>query len=159
MSTTSAPWGDATAILAAAGVPEDPGYYHEFTAAEEKAVLTVPMRIQQAWELNDPDLFAETFAEDGSLLMQDTQLTSREQIRTFMRDGFGGAYRGAKVRGWPLSVRFLAPDVAVVVSQGGIILAGEEEVSEARRVRVTWVVVNKDGVPRLFSHQSSPLAG
>lgn len=156
MTTTSAPWGDASAILAGAGVPEDTAYYREFVSAEEKAVLTVPIRIQQAWELNDPDLFAETFAEDGSLLMQDTQLTSREEIRSFMRDGFGGAYRGAKVRGWPLSVTFLAPDVAVIVSQGGIILDGE---SQARRVRVTWVVVNKDGVPRLFSHQSSPLAG
>lgn len=151
------PWGDASAILAHAGVPEDPSYYREFTAEDQKAVLTVPMRIQHAWELNDPELFAETFAGNGSLLMQDTQLTSREQIRSFMEAGFGGPFRGARVRGGPLSVTFLEEDVAVIVSEGGIMLAGESEISDQRKVRVTWVVVRTDGVPRLLSHQSSPL--
>jgi uncharacterized protein (TIGR02246 family) len=159
MTTEQSQWGDASSILADAAIPEDPSYYRSFTRAEEKAVLTVPMRIQQAWEINDPDLFAETFTDNGSLLMQDTQLTSREDIRSFMRSGFQGPFQGARVRGWPLSVSFLAEDVAVVVSQGGIILSGESEVSDQRKVRVTWVVVRQDGGLRLLSHQSSPLAG
>ncbi|MEE4543365.1 SgcJ/EcaC family oxidoreductase [Streptomyces sp. V4-01] len=159
MSTEQSHWGDASSILAEAAIPEAPSYYRSFTRAEEKAVLTVPMRIQHAWELNDPDLFAETFADNGSLLMQDTQLTSREDIRSFMRDGFQGPFKGARVRGGPLSMTFLTDDVAVVVSEGGIILSGEDDVSPQRRVRVTWIVVREQGGLRLLSHQSSPLAG
>ena len=85
--TTTTSWGDASMLLAEVGVKEDTSYYREFTGENEKAVLTVPMRIQAAWAANDPDAFADTFAENGSLLMQDTQLTSREQIRSYMAEG------------------------------------------------------------------------
>src|SRR5947209_5168501 len=100
-------WGDAAEILAAAGIAEDTSYYREFTGEDEKAVLTVPLRIQEGWERNDADAFAETFTENGSLLMKDNQLSSREEIRDYLKAGFDGELRGARVRGWPLSVKFL----------------------------------------------------
>ncbi len=156
---TPTTWGDAAEILAAAGIAEDTSYYHEFTGQDEKAVLTVPMRIQEGWERNDADYFAETFAENGSLLMKDEQLTSREEIRAYMKAGFSGEFRGARVRGLPLTVRFLGPDTAMVISQGGIILDGETETAPARQVRVTWVIVKQADGPKLLSHQSSPING
>jgi uncharacterized protein (TIGR02246 family) len=153
-------WGAASAHLAAAGVPEDVGFYREFTRAEEKAVLTVPQRITHAWRTNDPDAFADTFAENGSLLVQDIQLTSREQIREYMRKGFDGALAGAKVSGRPLDVKFLAPGVAIAVTEGGVIMKGETEIAPQRRIRAVWVIVlGEDGQPVLLSHQSSPIAG
>ncbi len=160
MSDRTTPWGSATELLAAAGVPEDPSYYRGFTTEDEKAVLTVAMRIQTGWERNDADYFADVFEENGSLLMQDTQLTSREQIRSFMREGFLGGFKGARVKGWPVSVSFLTRDVAVVVTEGGIILAGETETAPERQIRATWVVV-RDGEGRLglLSHQGSPVKG
>lgn len=157
MPPTDRAWGDASQLLADAGVHEDPTYYREFTGDDEKAVLTVPMRIQEAWERNDPDMFAGLFVENGSLLMQDHQLTSREEIRAFMAKGFEDAFRGARVRGFPLSVQFLDDRTALVVSQGGIQLAGEQETAPSRRVQVTWVIVRTEDGPRLLSHQSSPL--
>lgn len=153
-------WGDAEAHLAAVGVPEDAAFYRSFTSAEEKAVLTVPQRIAHAWLTNDADAFADTFTENGSLLLQDNQLTSREQIREYMREGFQGGLAGAKVHGWPLSVKFLAPGVAVAITEGGIIMKGETEIDPSRRIRAVWVIVpGEDGNLRLFSHQSSPIAG
>ena len=152
-------WGDASAILAAAGIEEDTSYYREFTGDDEKAVLTVAMRIQEGWERNDADFFADTFADNGSLLMKDDQLTSRRQIREYMKAGFEGYFRGARVRGWPLAVRFLDDTTAMIISQGGILLEGETETAPERQVRVTWIVVRTGDGLRLFSHQTSPLKG
>jgi uncharacterized protein (TIGR02246 family) len=153
-------WGAASAHLAAAGVPEDPGFYREFTDADEQAVLTVPLRITHAWLNNDPDAFADTFAENGSLLVQDNQLTSREEIREFMRRGFAGGLAGARVHGRPLDVKFLAPGVAIALTEGGIIMKGETEIAPERRIRAVWVIVRgEDGTLSLSSHQSSPIAG
>jgi len=160
VSATATSWGDASAHLAAVGVPEDVEFYREFTDGDERAVLTVPLRITHAWRINDPDLFADTFAEDGSLLVQDNQLTSREQIREYMGKGFDGGLAGAKVTGRPLEVKFLAPGVAIVITEGGIIMNGETEIAPERRIRACWVIVRgADGNLSLFSHQSSPIAG
>lgn len=154
--TTS--WGDASAMLAAAGVREDTTYYRQFTAADQRAVLTVPMRIQAAWAANDPDAFAGAFADNGSLLMRDTQLTSREEIRTYMADGFSGPLKGARVKGWPVEVTFLSDRVALVVTEGGILYADDQDLREENYIRSTWVIVREpDGQLRLLSHQSSPV--
>jgi uncharacterized protein (TIGR02246 family) len=153
-------WGDATAILDGHGVPEDTAFYRGFTAPDEKAALTVPQRIQYAWLRNDPDAFADVFVENGSLLLQDNQLLSREEIRGFMRASFLGGLRGAHVYGWPLEVKFLEPNVAVVVTEGGIIRPGEAEIAPENQIRAVWVIRRSaEGVLNLFSHQSSPVKG
>lgn len=155
MTTTQ----DAATILAEAGVEENHDFYRSFTSPEEKVALTIPQRITAAWRRNDADMFAEVFAENGSLLMQDEQLTSREQIRAYMAAGFAGGLRGAHVTGWPLSVTYLADDIAMVVTQGGIVLDGETEIAPDRRIRAMWVIALRDGRWQLVSHQSSPIGG
>lgn len=157
MSVTDAPPSKASAILARYGVEEDFSFYRSFTSEDEKAVLTVPQRIQDGWRRNDADFFASHFVENGSLLMQDNQLTSREQIREYMAAGFESYFKGARVTGWPLAVRFLSDGVAMAVTEGGIILDGETEIAPSRRIRAVWVVVERDGEWKLFSHQSSPV--
>jgi uncharacterized protein (TIGR02246 family) len=160
MTTAVTSWGDASQILAAAGVAEDTSYYRQFTGADEKAVLTVGLRIQAAWAANDADIFASIFAENGSLLMQDDQLTSRAEIRSYMAKGFAGPFQGARVTGWPLYLEFLNDEVAVLVTQGGILLSGDKEVNPEREIRATWVIVKRaPGKLELLSHQSSPLKG
>jgi uncharacterized protein (TIGR02246 family) len=160
MTTTTTPWGDATELLTAAGVEEDPNYYHEFDSPDQKAVLTVPQRIQEAWLRNDPDMFAEIFTENGSLLMRDDQLTSREEIRDYMSKGFQGPFKGAHVKGFPMSMRFLDDNVAVAVTGGGIIMAGQTEMAPEAEIRAVWIIVREDdGQLRLLSHQSSPVKG
>lgn len=158
MSTTAAS-GSASAILAAAGVEEDWSYYGPFVGDRERAVLTVCMRIQHAWAVNDPDRFAALFTENGSLLMRDEQLASRAEIHAHMAAGFRGPYQGARVKGWPVSVTFLTDDVALVITEGGIIMAGESDLAPERLIRATWVIVRQGDDWRLMSHQSSPVRG
>ncbi|MBI1757946.1 MAG: SgcJ/EcaC family oxidoreductase [Actinobacteria bacterium] len=157
-STTS--WGVASTILATAGVPEDMSYYRNFAGENERAALTVAMRIQAAWAANDADAFAEMFAENGSLLMRDSQLTSREEIRAYMALAFNGSHEGAHVKGWPIEVKFLTDDVAVVVTEGGILMPGDTDIAADNQIRATWVIVKQpDGQLKLASHQSSPIKG
>ncbi|GAA4705970.1 SgcJ/EcaC family oxidoreductase [Phytohabitans rumicis] len=153
-------WGDASAILAEAGVPEDASYYRQFTAPDEKAALTVAMRIQAAWAANDANIFAGIFTADGSLLMRDTQLVGREEIRSYMAEGFAGRLRNARVKGWPIAVRFLTGDVAMVVTEGGIVLPHDADLLPGNLIRATWIIVRRpDGPPCLVSHHSSPVKG
>jgi uncharacterized protein (TIGR02246 family) len=158
VSTNS--WGNAREILAAHGVEEDSSFYREFTEADQKAVLTVPQRISNAWLRNDADAFADVFTENGSLLLQDNQLVSREEIRGYLRASFTGGLKGAHVHGWPLDVKFLEPGVAIAITEGGIIQAGESEIAPHNQIRAVWVIrLDENGEPRLFSHQSSPVKG
>jgi uncharacterized protein (TIGR02246 family) len=149
----------ASEILAGFGVEEDTSFYRSFTDEAEKAVLTVPLRIMAAWRTNDPNAFAAVFTDNGSLLMQDKQLSSREEIRAYMAAGFQGPLKGARVTGWPLDVNYLTEEVAVVVTQGGIMFAGDTELLREREIRATWVIVARDGEWKLLSHQSCPIAG
>ena len=160
MTEESSTWGDASTMLETAGVAEDPSYYRQFTGADEKAALTIGLRIQAAWAANDADAFADVFAENGSLLMRDEQLKSRAEIRSYMADGFAGPFRGARVTGWPLEVKFLDDDVVCFVTQGGIVLATDDELLPEREIRAVWVAVRRaPGKLELMSHQSSPIKG
>lgn len=159
VSAATIPPSSASAILAAAGVEEDHSFYGPFTTEEQKAVLTVPQKIRAAWADNDADAFADVFVENGSVLLRDDQLTSRAEIHSYMTAGFEGSYSGARVYGWPLAVRFLGDHVALVVTQGGIILDGEDEIAPEREIRASWIVVRHGPAWKLLAHHSSPVAG
>lgn len=156
---TSQIWGDASSILAASGLPEDQEYYREFTDDDSRAVLTAGQRIACAWKANDADLFADSFTEDGSVLIGDEQLTSREQIRSHMSAAFQNEFEGAHVVGWPLLVRQLSAHTTLFVTEGCILYPGESEAVPERMIRATWVVRKEQDYPRLVSHQTSPVAG
>ncbi|XVV01003.1 SgcJ/EcaC family oxidoreductase [Actinosynnema sp. CA-248983] len=159
-TTDEVSWGDAAEILAAAGVPDDPDYYGAFTSPAQKAVLTVPLRVQAAWAANDADAFADIFTENGSELIGDDQMTSREEIRAYMTAGFAGVFKGSRVRGWALSLKFLSDDVALLVTGGGVIFAGADDIAPEHELRSTWVILREaPGRLRLVAHQSSPIKG
>jgi uncharacterized protein (TIGR02246 family) len=127
---------------------------------DEKApALTAPLRAMAAWDDNDADAFADVFIENGSILLDDDQLTDRDAIRTYLRDAFAGRFRGTRVVQDPIEVKILAPDVAVVITEGGVVYEDETKVAANRAVRATWVSVRREGEWRLFSQQSSPIAG
>src|ERR671926_1890379 len=92
----------------------------------DNSPATAVGRIVAAWAVNDADAFAEVFVEDGTMVLPgDVHLTSREQVRTFMREGYEGRYRGSRVTGRPLSMSQVTDDVAIVTTEGGV-LYGEE---------------------------------
>ena len=95
-------------------------------AADKAAVAAVPGRIVAAWASHDGDAFARVFTEDGSMILP-------------------GLY-----------LRFLGRDAAVVTTQGGVLAAGQTEVSDDSAIRASWVVVRQDGEWLLAAYQNSP---
>lgn len=53
--------------------------------------------------------------------------------------------KGSSVIDDPRTVRFPAPDVAIVVSRSGVLMAGEPEPSADRWVYATWTLLRRDG--------------
>lgn len=130
------------------------------SSPEAAAIAGVPQRIIAAWANNDADGFAEVFTENATLILpNDVYLTSREQIRAFMKAAFAGPYKGTKVFGEPVGLQVLSGDVAVLVTKGGVLAPGETEVAAERAIRATWVVTKQDSDWLIAAYQNTPVGG
>lgn len=125
-------------------------------SADQAAVAALPGRLVEVWAAHDADGFADLFTEDGTLILPGIYLNGREALRGFMTEAFKGPYKGTRVTGQPLNLRFLDTDVAILLTEGGVIAAGETELSDAAAIRASWLVVRRDGQWRLAAYQNSP---
>jgi uncharacterized protein (TIGR02246 family) len=133
-------WGDASELLAAAGVTEVSSDYLTLGGEEQRAALSVAMRLLAAATAKDPDAFADVFAENGSLVQYDDELRNREEIRAYVRAAFGGPFRDCRVAGRFLHFDFLTDDVAMLVEETSILLPGEQSPAPERIYRAMWVI-------------------
>ncbi|GGZ48852.1 hypothetical protein GCM10010387_49060 [Streptomyces inusitatus] len=122
------------------------------------AIAGVPGRIVAAWADNDADAFAEVFAEDSTLILPgDVFLRGREEVRAFMTRAYQGPFKGTRVFGEPLSLRRLAPDVAMVITKGGVLAPGDTEVAPERAIRAGWLLTRHDGEWLITAYQNTPI--
>jgi uncharacterized protein (TIGR02246 family) len=126
------------------------------TSADQVAVAALTQKVIAAWAYHDADGFADTFTEDGTMILPGIYKAGREQIREYLKDAYANQYKGTQVTGRPLSLRFLGSDVALLLTQGGVLGAGESEVSDDQSIRASWLVVREDGEWKLAAYQNSP---
>jgi uncharacterized protein (TIGR02246 family) len=100
--------------------------------ADRQAVLDVLAHRYRAWEAGDAETFAAGYAEDASVIQPGVYEKDREEIRTNMAAAFAGPLSGSPVAARPVNVRFLTGDTAIVVSENGIILPGQDAVAGER---------------------------
>ncbi|MDI1461458.1 SgcJ/EcaC family oxidoreductase [Catellatospora sp. KI3] len=132
-------------------------YYGKFTSDKEKEALSVPVRLVSAWSRNDASGVADSFTEDGILILPgDVYKRGREEIRSFMAAAYSGPFKGTGVTGAPVDVRFVSDDVVLIRTHGGILAPGETEIAPELAVRSTWVCVKQNGEWLLASYQNSP---
>jgi uncharacterized protein (TIGR02246 family) len=112
---------------------------------DESAVLAAIGGQYAAWAANDVDAFAAFYAQDATVVQPGVYKKDREEIRRTMAAAFAGPLKGSRVLGEIQGVRFLGPDVAVVISLEGILLAGETDLAADRQVRATWLLARQDG--------------
>ncbi len=124
--------------------------------ADLAAIAAVPARIVAAWAAHDADAFAEVFTEDGTMILPGMYQKGRDDIRAVMTAGFAGPYQGTQVTGQPIEIKLLAPGAAALITEGGVIAAGETEVSDAAAIRASWIVVDRDGQWQLAVYQNCP---
>ncbi|HEY3750264.1 MAG TPA: SgcJ/EcaC family oxidoreductase [Pseudonocardiaceae bacterium] len=149
----------AKASKLVAGAKEWASYYGDFTQGEEAAAFTVPLRARAMWDAGDAEGFADVFVENGSFLVGDQQLTSQSEIRDYMKAAFAGGLAGTTFAQEPVEVKLLTPDVALVITNGGIVAAGATELAPGASTRDVWITAKQDGVWQLVSLQTSPVKG
>jgi uncharacterized protein (TIGR02246 family) len=101
------------------------------------------------------------FTQDGTMVLPGQFIKGRDGIEEFMTEAYAAQYKGTRVTGSPVDFRMLGDDLAIIITEGGVLMPGESEVTPGRRIKATWVVV-RDGTDwRLAAYHNAPaeLAG
>jgi uncharacterized protein (TIGR02246 family) len=128
----------------------------QVSAAEQASVAALTQQLLAAWAYQDADGVADLFTEDGTLTLPGVFCQGRQDIRAYFKDAFENKYKDTQVVGKPISLRFFGPDVALLMSSGGVLAAGETEVSDAQAIRASWFIVRVEDQWRLAAYQNSP---
>jgi uncharacterized protein (TIGR02246 family) len=125
--------------------------------ADAGAIAALTQQVSPAWAQHDADTFADVFVEDGTMILPGVFCVGRDEVRDFMAKAFDGPYKGTQVTGTPISIRALGPDTIILLSDGGVIGAGETEVAEDSAIRASWLAVRQDdGGWLLAAYQNTP---
>jgi len=125
-------------------------------AQDEAAIQTVLVDSYKAWEAGDADGMVADYTADASAIMTGSLRDSRDVIRENMAMAFAGPLKGTSTYNRQLSLRFVGRDAAIVVSDSGILFAGETEVPDARKVNATWVFEKRDDRWLIAAYHNSP---
>ncbi|MFD7988564.1 SgcJ/EcaC family oxidoreductase [Kitasatospora indigofera] len=125
---------------------------------DEAAIEAVLAAGYRAWAAGDAEAMVADYTEDATAIMTGSLRGSRDVIRRSMALGFEGPLKGSSTWNKRLSLRFLGEDGAIVVSESGILLPGETEVPDPRKVNATWVLEKRDGRWMVAAYHNSPVA-
>lgn len=127
-----------------------------FTDADKAAIAALTQKVVAAWAYHDADSFASVFADDGTMILPGVYCDGRDEVRNYMEKAFKEHYKGTQVTGKPISIRPLGPDTAILLSNGGILMPGETEITESSAIRASWLAVRQDQQWRLAAYQNTP---
>ncbi|HEX6358851.1 SgcJ/EcaC family oxidoreductase [Actinophytocola sp.] len=125
-------------------------------SSDQAAIAALTQRMVSGWAYGEAETIANLFVEDGTMILAGVFCNGRDEIRDYFAKAFEGKYKGTQVTGKPIGIRVLGPDVAILLSSGGVLESGETEVSENGAIRASWLVVRRDGEWRLAAYQNSP---
>jgi uncharacterized protein (TIGR02246 family) len=126
-------------------------------AQDEAAIQAVLDDSYNAWEAGDADGMVARYTGDATAIMTGSLRGSRDGIRESMALGFAGPLKGSSTSNKQVSLRFVGRDAAIVVSESGILFAGETEVPDTRKVNATWVFEKRDGQWLIAAYHNSPV--
>jgi uncharacterized protein (TIGR02246 family) len=124
---------------------------------DEAAIQAVLIDSYQAWAAGDADGMVADYTADATAIMPGSLRDSREVIRENMALGFAGPLKGSSTDNKQLSLRFVGTDAAILVTESGVLLAGETEVPESRKVNATWVFEKRHGQWLIAAYHNSPI--
>ncbi|WP_410649011.1 SgcJ/EcaC family oxidoreductase [Amycolatopsis sp. cmx-4-54] len=120
-------------------------------------VLAVLGELADAWNDGDATAYASLFTEDADYVtFFGMNMPGRALIESAHRSLFEGPLRGSKLvkGGGEPKVRFLRPDVAIVVSGGGSSLS-DDKPEPGRESTLTYVLVEESDGWRVASFQNT----
>src|ERR1700677_992985 len=126
-------------------------------ADDEAAIQAVLVDSYQAWEAGDADGMVANSTADATAIMPGSLRDGRDVVRKNMALAFEGPLKGSSTYNKQLSLRFVGRDTAIVVSESGILFAGQTEVPDAGKVNATWVFEKRDGQWLIAAYHNSPV--
>ena len=120
------------------------------------SVMSVIQAVYDAWADGDADTFARLYTDDATVVQPGIYKQNNDVIRTTMAAAFAGPLKGSRVLDEPQSVRFLGSDAAVVITESGILMAGQDELPAGGLVRCTWVLTRRDEQWYVAAYHNSP---
>jgi uncharacterized protein (TIGR02246 family) len=123
---------------------------------DEVAIQAVLVDSYGAWEAGDADGMVANYTADATAVLPGALRDSREVIRASMALAFAGPLKGSSTYNKQLSLRFVGRDAAIVISESGILFAGEAEVPDERKVNATWAFEKRDGQWLIAAYHNSP---
>jgi len=123
---------------------------------QEEAVVAVVHGVHQAWDKGDADAFVSEYAENASATLPGSYMKSRQDIHGSMTFLFNGPFKGTRASDKVLDVRFLNDDTAVVITETGVLIPGEDAAPPERTAYATWVLTRQDGKWLIGAYCNSP---
>jgi uncharacterized protein (TIGR02246 family) len=124
--------------------------------SDAAAIAALTQKMVAGWAYGDADTIANLFVEDGTMILAGSYCGNRDEVRDYFAKAFEGPYKDTQVTGKPISIRPLGPDVAILLSNGGVLKAGQTEVTEDNAIRASWLCIRHEGEWRLAAYQNSP---
>ncbi len=126
-------------------------------AEDQVAIQAVLEESYKAWEAGDADGMVADYTEGATAIMTGSLRLGRSVIRESMDKAFNGPLKGSATSNSQVSLRFVGRDAAIVISESGILFAGETSVPDARKVNATWVFEKRDGQWLIAAYHNSPV--
>jgi uncharacterized protein (TIGR02246 family) len=126
-------------------------------AQDEAAIQAVLVDSYKAWEAGDADGMVADYTADATAIMPGSLRDSRESIRENMALAFAGPLKDTSIYSKQLSIRFVGSDVAIVVTESGILFPGQTEVPDEGKVNATWLFEKRDGQWLIAAYHNSPV--
>lgn len=126
------------------------------SAAMQAEIADVPARMVAAWAKHDAVAFSELFSPDGTLILPGVYKKGRDEIKKFMDAQYHGEYKGTRVTGTPIDIKPLGNGAVALLTEGGVLPAGETELPSSEAIRAAWILVRLDGRWQLAVYQNCP---
>lgn len=126
-------------------------------ATEESAPSQVAESTTKAWASHDPDAFAAAFTADSNVVIAGAYLQNHAEVLAYISAAFSGPVKGTRVISDPVYLEYLGDNIALMITEGGILVPGETEVSPERAIRGTWVLAKVGKEWLIRAYHSSPI--
>jgi uncharacterized protein (TIGR02246 family) len=126
-------------------------------AEDEAAIKAVLGDSYRAWAAGDADGMVANYTTDATAIMTGSFRDSRNAIRSSMALGFAGPLQDSSTYNKQISIRFVGSDAAILVTESGILFAGDTEVPDAGKVNCTWVLEKRAGEWLIVAYHNSPV--
>lgn len=122
----------------------------------DRQVRAVLDEVDAAWAANDADAFVAPYAETATAVLPGTYLPDRQAIRAAMATLFAGTLNSSKGLHEVQTIRLVGANVAVVISKGAMLLAGQTKPDAANRALETRVLSRQAGTWRAQAFCNCP---